>query len=76
MYSRLKISHLNINGLRGKIDDIRMAVQECPPDVLTFSETKLDEDVAMKQLHIQGYNFFIRNRDGNGAGCACYVSKS
>ncbi len=41
----LKIVHLNIQGLRGSLDELKVALQRTHVDVLTISETKLTDNV-------------------------------
>ena len=45
--SKLNIGHLNMNGLRSKIDFLRVFLQENPFDVFCLNETKIDSGVCV-----------------------------
>ena len=51
----LKMSHLNVRSLTPKIDEIRNMINDQNIDILTVSETWLDESVFDYEIHIDGY---------------------
>ena len=46
LHKGMKIAHLNICGLECKLDDLKLAMDGIPIDVLTLSETHLTESVT------------------------------
>ena len=72
----MKIAHLNINGLRNKIDILYAELAEY--DIICVSETKLSNQVETSTLEISGYNEPIR-RDrqfNNGGGLLVYIKNN
>ena len=48
----IKILHLNINGLRRKVNDLKAFIVEEKPDMITLNETKLTGNMTFS---IDGY---------------------
>ena len=72
----LKLGHINVNGLKGKLSEIRMLLVETSLDILAVMETKLANDTTDEDIEIEGY-FTIRNdRDKNGDGVLLYYKDS
>ena len=72
----LKLGHINVNGLKGKLSEIRMLLIETSLDILAVTETKLANDTTDEDIEIEGY-FTIRNyRDKNGGGVLLYYKDS
>ena len=68
-YRGLKIAHLNVRSLRNKLDLISFElVNKKLFDVLTFSETWLDESISDSEVKLDGYNMFRRDGPGNCQG--------
>ena len=69
----LSISLLNVNGLRSKLDDIKILLQSGNIDILCVNETKVDQHISQADLAISGYNLHRkdRNRHGGGVGIYC-----
>ena len=61
----IKILHLNINGLRNKVNDLKALIVEEKPEIITLNETKLTGDMTFS---IDGYNSIIMNRPGRAIG--------
>ena len=76
----MKIAHLNICGLEGKIDDLKIDMHGSPIDILyTLSETHLTDRVPDQKFDIPGYKLYRndRERDPVGyGGVVTYVSLS
>ena len=67
----LKLGHINVNGLKGKLSEIRMLLIETSLDILAVTGTKLANDTNYEDIEIEGY-FTIRNdRDKTAAGFYC-----
>ena len=74
--SSLKIAHLNINGLRNKVDLLSVELSEY--DIICVSETKLNNLVETAKLKIDGFHDPIR-RDrqyNNGGGLLVYIKNN
>ena len=74
--SSMKIAHLNINGLRNKVDLLSVELSEY--DIICVSETKLNNLVETAKLKIDGFHDPIR-RDrqyNNGGGLLVYIKNN
>ena len=70
----LKIAHLNVRSLTGKIDLLSLFLQDNPFDVLTLSETWLKANVSDNEIYIPGYTLSRNDRDGRvGGGTLAYI---
>ena len=70
------IGYLNINSLRNKIIDLRHVVSISQPDILTISETKLDDTFPDAQFRMDGYYSpaqFRRDRNKHGRGLMAFI---
>ena len=69
----MHFTHLNINSVLPKIDELRLIASETNCAVISISETKLDETVQDEEISVQGYNLIQKDRCRNGGGVACYI---
>jgi len=69
----MHFTHININSILPKIDELRLIASETKCIVISISETKLDETIQDEEIKIQGYNLIRNDRNRNGGGVACYV---
>ena len=71
------MGHLNIQGLRNKIDQVRLLLESAHNQIhiMGFSETKLNDIHPDSAFEIQGYQKpFRRDRKSNmGSGLLVYV---
>ena len=68
----LKLGHINVNGLQGKLSEVRMLLVKTSLDILATTETKLANDTTDEDIGIERY-FIIRNDcDRNGGGLLLY----
>ena len=73
----LKIAHLNIRGLRNKVDEIRILLKLCRFNIFGITETHLKSEIADGEIEIENYNFIRRDRpERQGGGCIIYYRKS
>ena len=72
----LKIGHINVNGLRRKLAEIVVLVQETGLDILAMTETKLSPDTCDSQIGIDGFAIVRKDRLSNGGGVLLYVKES
>jgi hypothetical protein len=69
------ISHLNVNSLGSKIDEIKELQRKCKLDVLVLSETKLDGSYKQEVLDIDGFCCIRKDKRSNSGGLVVYISK-
>ena len=70
------IGYLNINGIRNKITDLRIIIENIPLDYPVPSETKLDESFPNGQFNLDGYQIRARrDRDKNCGGLNLFVRR-
>ena len=72
-FNKVVFAHININSIRNKIEDLKEIVQK-NIDILTISETKLDESFPTNQFYMDGYAPPIRlDRSSEGGGILVYI---
>lgn len=72
----LKILQLNVNGLLGKVDQIRLLLSEtgCNTHIFQVSESHLDESISDSLINVCGYNIIRKDRKGGpGSGVCMYI---
>lgn len=71
----LKIFHLNVRSLNGKIDELRSILSTLSYGIhlLTLSETWLSSDIVDSEIDIVGYKLYRTDRKIRGRGVAVYV---
>ena len=68
------IGYLNINSLRFKIIELKEIILKSNFEILTVSETKLDDDFPDNMFKIDGYHPpFRRDRDCHGGGLMTFI---
>ena len=69
----LKISYLNINSLRAKMDEVKADPNFSFADIIIFGETWLEEstEATVSDLQLPGYQLHLNNA-GRGKGLATY----
>ena len=72
--SCLNMAHLNVNGLRSKLDFIKILLFQEKFDILCLNETKIDSTVSDNDLSIPGYTPHRQDRTAHGGGTLIYVS--
>ena len=65
-----------MNGLRGKMAEIVLLLQETGLDILAVTETKLSPDTRNNQIGIEGFAIVRKDRSPNGGGVLLYVKES
>jgi exonuclease III len=71
----LFITSANVNGLRGKIDELRIRAKNDKPHIIACQETKVGDKVKSTLVSIPNYNLFRKDRNESGGGVALYVDK-
>ena len=78
----LKLVHLNIRSLHGKIDQLRIAVEGSGVDIVTLSETWVKGFLDSQLLSLKGYTMLRQDRNlervgkKNGGGLMTYIRTS
>ena len=67
------VTHLNINSLKSKFDEMYELLNEKLVDLLFISETKLDSSYHDNLFEVQGYKLERRDRDLHGGGIAAFI---
>ncbi len=70
------IASLNINGLRGKFDEIQLLMHEMGLHILALNETKLDPSYSKQLTTVAGFQQQRLDRTCNGGGVAIYIRDS
>ena len=76
---KLKICHANVRSLKtdGKLDEVRFLADTENMDIITLSETWLDESFPDQLLTVSGFQPPLRSdRNSHGGGVAIYVKDS
>ena len=76
--NELGIIHFNIRSLQKHINEINifLAGLEKKPEIVAFSETKLREGKANRNVELEGYNFIHRDSITAAGGVGLYILKS
>ena len=77
MNKGLKIAHINIRSLFGKIEEIRFMLQKLNFDVLCINETWLNASINNNIISVDGYDLIRHDRmDGRRGGGVCIYIKN
>ena len=69
------VAQLNIRSLLPKMDEIRHCLSgKCPPAIIAFTETWLDDTITNGEIAVQGYNVYRKDRNRHGGSIAVYVA--
>jgi len=70
----LKIAHLNVNRIMGKLDQIKLTLDDKTPGIFCLSETFLTDQADDRLLAHVGYQLERKDRVGKiGGGLLCYI---
>ena len=69
----IHLTHLNLDTLLPKIDDIRYIVKRTNGTVIGISKPKLYETVLQSEIQISSYELLKCDRNRNGRGIACCI---
>ena len=71
----LHFLHININSLLSKKDEIRCIANKTKTAITGITESKLDHTVPDSGANFPGYDILRCDKNRNGGGVACYMSK-
>ena len=73
----LKIAHLNVRGIIGKINEVRLLLLDSRLDVLAITETHLRGDINSSEISVDGYKIARLDRTyKSGGGCVIFFSNN
>ena len=64
----MAIASLNINGLRGHLDEVQLVIRDLGIQIPSLNETKLDPDFPKELTKVVGYQQERLNRICRGGG--------
>ena len=67
------MASLNVTGLRGHLDQVKILMNDMGIDILVLNETKLDSSIDQNITEIAGYNQQRLDRSRFGGGVSKYV---
>ena len=67
---------LNIVTLPGKIDELRLFMQNRPIDIMALNETRLGPSIPDVDMEIDGYDLVRNDRYRGGGGVALYLNRN
>ena len=67
---------LNVRSIRNKIDEFQALLSMDSFDVIALTETWLDANFEDKELGLEGYNIFRKDRQGKRGGGVLMAIKS
>ncbi|BHF73133.1 hypothetical protein SprV_0401620900 [Sparganum proliferum] len=71
---KLKCLYFNAQRLLSKLDELKIYVNQTPPDVISITETWLSASVDDREVALSGYHLFRKDRSGRqGKGVLTYV---
>ena len=74
--SGLKISHININSLPNKVDELSLLLGNDPFDIVAVSETHCDSTIPDTDVCIDNFTVIRKDRSRHGGGVALYIRNS
>jgi exonuclease III len=75
----LKIMQWNCNGIRNKLENLKLYIKKEKPDIILLNETKCDKEIGNFFLELSGYDTFHNPRKINansGGGVAILAKKA
>jgi hypothetical protein len=70
------ISHLNVNSLQQKFNEVKDLLKHSNFDVMVLSETKLDSSRRNALYEIENYSIYRQDKRSNSGGLLAYVSNN
>ena len=74
--NNLKIGHLNVNSIYGKVDEIINLLSTCQFDILFIAESKIDCSVSNSLFAHLNYRIIRRDRKKGAGGLLVYIQSS
>jgi len=69
----ISIGHLNTRSLMPKVEDVELLLLSSKMDILTLSETWLDQSIQPYEIKVDGYNTIRKDRNRHGGGVMIYI---
>ena len=74
--SKCSIYYTNCRSLPPKIDELRVQVASCNPEIVAITASWLDPSITNSEIMIPGYMTYRRDRNRNGGGLVLFVKDS
>ena len=68
-----KMTFLNIVSLPKRFDEINFTMSNKLPDIMSFSETRLNSTIPDSMIHVDGYDIIRKDRSTSGGGVCIYI---
>lgn len=68
MLPKLNVLHLNINGLRSKLDLLQTYIKSLDLDIIALTETKLKNSISTNLINLDGYDCIRLDRSHKSGG--------
>ena len=68
------ISHLNVNSIRNKFNELSVILHKHFVDILVVSETKVDKSYGTSLFKVHGYKMYRKDKTDKSGGLLIYVS--
>ena len=73
----LQLAHLNVQSIRGKLDQVKDMIVTSKVDLYGFSETFLNNKLCENELFISGYSYLRRDRnEKSGGGILVHIKET
>ena len=70
----LNIAHININGIKSKLDFLKILLVQEKFDILCLNETKIDKSISDSEISIPGYVLYRQDRSLHGGGTMIFAA--
>ncbi|XP_033107617.1 uncharacterized protein LOC117109396 [Anneissia japonica] len=70
----LSVMGLNIVTLTGKFDNFKHLIENNSIDVIVLNETRLDNTISDRDVNINEYDIYRKDRNREGGGVAMYIN--
>ena len=74
--NKFLVTHLNINSLQNKFDELKILNREFRSSIIFISETKIDKSYPNSQFYLSGYDIYRQDRAKGGGGLIAHVSSA
>ena len=74
--NKLRFFCANVRSIRNKLDEFRVLVEDCNPDVVGITESWLNDSIFTAEVHIPGYVVYRQDRPDTSrvlCGSSCYI---
>ena len=73
-WRNILISHLNINSIQNKFEDLKLLNNQLKSQLIVIMETKIDGMYPNAQFQLNGYSIYRKDRKKGGGGLMVFIS--